>query len=57
MIILNLEAISFSKLLQSIKSGENLEDIPASQFDERTEEGSAEQYFQVNQLDYRLFYL
>lgn len=57
MIILNLEAISFSKLLQSIKSGENLEDIPASQFDERTEEASAEQYFQVNQLDYRLFYL
>ncbi|CAF3359888.1 unnamed protein product [Rotaria socialis] len=40
------DAINFNKILASIKSGENIDDIPTSQFDERTEESSAEQYFQ-----------
>lgn len=42
-----LDAISFNKLLASIKAGRSIEDGENSQFDERTEESSAEQYFQV----------
>ena len=43
-----LDAISFSKLLASIKAGRSIDDGDNSQFDERTEESSAEQYFQVD---------
>jgi hypothetical protein len=50
LLFLNLDAINFNKILESIKSGENIDDIPTSQFDERTEESSAEQYFQVDNL-------
>jgi hypothetical protein len=42
-----LDAISFNKLLGSIKAGKGFDDSEASQFDERTEESSAQQYFQV----------
>jgi hypothetical protein len=42
-----LDAVSFNKLLTSIKSGKGIEDGETSQFDERTEESSALQYFQV----------
>jgi hypothetical protein len=44
-----LDAINFNKLLESIKSGKNIDDTETSQFDERTEESSAQQYFQVFQ--------
>ncbi|CAF1112249.1 unnamed protein product [Adineta ricciae] len=40
------DASNFNKLLSSIRAGKKIEDIASSQFDERTEEGSAEQYFQ-----------
>jgi len=39
------DAANFSKLLGSIKTGKDIEDGANSQFDERTEEASAEQYF------------
>lgn len=42
-----LDAISFNKVLASVKAGRSIEDGDNSQFDERTEESSAEQYFQV----------
>jgi hypothetical protein len=42
-----IDAINFNKLLGTIKSGKNLEHDETSQFSERTEEASAEQYFQV----------
>jgi hypothetical protein len=41
-----LDAISFNKLLASLKAGKGF-DVDGSQFDERTEESSAQQYFQV----------
>ncbi len=41
------DAISFNKLLGSVKAGKGFDDSEASQFDERTEESSAQQYFQV----------
>jgi len=44
-----LDAVNFNKLLESIKSGKNIDDTETSQFDERTEESSAQQYFQVFQ--------
>ncbi|CAF0798860.1 unnamed protein product [Adineta ricciae] len=37
---------SFKKILSTIKSGRSIEDNISSQFDERTEESSAVQYFQ-----------
>ncbi|CAF0936641.1 unnamed protein product [Rotaria sordida] len=40
------DAISFNKLLLSIKSGKSIDDSISCQFDERTEESSAVQYFQ-----------
>jgi histone-arginine methyltransferase CARM1 len=40
------DALSFNRLLGSIKSGKSIDGNEASQFDERTEESSAEQYFQ-----------
>ncbi|CAF1282644.1 unnamed protein product [Adineta steineri] len=40
------DATSFKKLLVSIKAGRSIEDNISSQFDERTEESSAVQYFQ-----------
>jgi hypothetical protein len=42
-----IDAINFNKLLGSIKSGKSIEEGETSQFDERTEESSAQQYFQV----------
>jgi hypothetical protein len=45
-----IDALSFSRLLGSIKSGKSIDGNEASQFDERTEESSAEQYFQVENL-------
>jgi hypothetical protein len=41
------DAANFNKLLRSIKTGQDIDDGANSQFDERTEEASAEQYFQV----------
>jgi len=40
------DVISFNKLLCSIKTGKDIDGSEASLFDERTEESSAEQYFQ-----------
>ncbi|UJR23845.1 hypothetical protein I4U23_026820 [Adineta vaga] len=40
------DAANFNNVLSSIKSGKNIDDAASSQFDERTEEASAEQYFQ-----------
>ena len=42
-----LDLNSFRKILSTIKSGRSIEDNISSQFDERTEESSAVQYFQV----------
>lgn len=43
----SVDASSFKKALASVKAGRNIEGGDSSQFDERTEESSAEQYFQV----------
>jgi histone-arginine methyltransferase CARM1 len=40
------DANSFKKLLSSVKSGRNIDENVSCQFDERTEESSAVQYFQ-----------
>ncbi|CAF2458198.1 unnamed protein product [Rotaria sp. Silwood2] len=40
------DAMHFNKVLEYIKSGIDIDDLENSQFDERTEESSAEQYFQ-----------
>jgi hypothetical protein len=47
MFIYFLDAVNFDKLLSSIKAGTGIEDGESSQFDERTDESSAVQYFQV----------
>lgn len=41
------DATSFGKVLAAIKDGRNIDASSISQFDERTEESSAQQYFQV----------
>jgi hypothetical protein len=50
-----LDAVNFNGVLTSIKSGKDIEDSGNSLFDERTEEASAEQYFQV-EFFYSYFY-
>lgn len=45
--IFPLDANDFNKLLSSIKMGKSIERNAGSQFDDRTEESSAVQYFQV----------
>ena len=44
------DVTSFKNLLISIKSGRSLDDRRACQFDARTEESSAVQYFQVSSI-------
>lgn len=50
--LLLADVTSFKNLLTSIKAGRPLEDRGACQFDVRTEESSAVQYFQVSRVNF-----